>query len=51
MNSMGLRADLDAEEMADPEPLGGNLLLLFPLQIPGYNLLRKEWGRQLSISF
>ncbi|KAF7502676.1 hypothetical protein GJ744_005264 [Endocarpon pusillum] len=38
-----LRADLDAKEMANPEPPGGNLILLFPWEIAGYNLLRKTW--------
>ncbi|KAI9860340.1 MAG: hypothetical protein M1813_006229 [Trichoglossum hirsutum] len=38
-----LRADLDAKEMASDEPPHGNLLLLFPPTIPGYNMLKKMW--------
>jgi hypothetical protein len=47
VNEFRLRPDLDAKEMADPEPPGGSLILLFPPKIAGYNLLRKKWGRQL----
>ncbi|ERF73697.1 hypothetical protein EPUS_00951 [Endocarpon pusillum Z07020] len=43
VNRYRLRADLDAKEMADPEPPGGNLILLFPSKIAGYNLHRKKW--------
>jgi hypothetical protein len=46
LNKLNLRADLDSREMTKDEPPQGRQLLVFPPEIPGYNMLRKEWGMQ-----
>ncbi|CAH0051787.1 unnamed protein product [Clonostachys solani] len=45
MNGLRLRSSISSKNMKSNEPPSGNDLLVFPNRIPGFNLLRKMWGK------
>jgi hypothetical protein len=45
VSGLNLLSNISRKEMMSDDPLLGDELLLFPPIIPGYNLLRKTWGK------
>lgn len=42
---LNLQSNIGSKEMMSDVPPSGDAILVFPPIIPGYNLLRKTWGR------